>query len=118
MPSWWGSPTSAGVSAWRRSWRPRRGAPPPRPPPPGPPGHTSPATKPPPPWAVGGGGGGAPGRGRAPSRDALGAHCREHLAGYKAPREVHLVEEVVRSPSGKADYTWAKAAATGGETGG
>ena len=67
---------------------------------------------------VGVGGGGAPGRGRAPSRDALGAHCREHLAGYKAPREVHLVEEVVRSPSGKADYTWAKAAATGGETGG
>ena len=33
--------------------------------------------------------------------------------GYKVPREVHLVDEVVRSPSGKADYRWAKEIATG-----
>jgi hypothetical protein len=26
---------------------------------------------------------------------------------------VHLVDEVQRSPSGKADYRWAKATATG-----
>jgi fatty-acyl-CoA synthase len=34
--------------------------------------------------------------------------CRERLAGYKLPREVVLVDEVKRSPAGKADYGWAK----------
>jgi len=29
------------------------------------------------------------------------------------PKEVHLVDEIVRSPSGKADYRWAKAQALG-----
>jgi fatty-acyl-CoA synthase len=33
---------------------------------------------------------------------------REHLAGYKAPRGVVIVEEVKRAPNGKADYKWAK----------
>jgi 3-oxocholest-4-en-26-oate---CoA ligase len=37
---------------------------------------------------------------------------RAHVAGYKAPREMVLVEEIVRSPSGKPDYRWAKATAT------
>ena len=46
--------------------------------------------------------------GAAPTADDLAAHAREHIAGYKVPREVHLVDEVVRSPSGKADYRWAK----------
>ena len=40
-------------------------------------------------------------------------HCRGKLAGYKIPRSVVLVDEVVRSPSGKADYRWAKATAIG-----
>jgi len=31
-----------------------------------------------------------------------------HLAGYKVPRHVVLVEEVRRAPNGKADYKWAK----------
>jgi acyl-CoA synthetase (AMP-forming)/AMP-acid ligase II len=43
--------------------------------------------------------------------DELAAHCRRHLAGYKVPRSLVLVEEVVRSPSGKPDYRWARARA-------
>ena len=38
---------------------------------------------------------------------ALDAHARVHLAAYKVPRDVVLVNEVLRSPSGKPDYTWA-----------
>ena len=33
--------------------------------------------------------------------------CRESMAGYKVPRELHVVDTIVRSPSGKPDYTWA-----------
>ncbi len=33
--------------------------------------------------------------------------CREHIAGYKIPREIHYVDQIVRSPSGKPDYRWA-----------
>jgi acyl-CoA synthetase (AMP-forming)/AMP-acid ligase II len=51
--------------------------------------------------------------GARPTADDLAAHAREHIAGYKVPKEVHLVDEVVRSPSGKADYRWARATATG-----
>lgn len=39
--------------------------------------------------------------------------CRERLAGYKVPRAVCVVDEVKRSPAGKADYAWAKRVATG-----
>jgi acyl-CoA synthetase (AMP-forming)/AMP-acid ligase II len=45
--------------------------------------------------------------------EELAAHCRTRLAGYKVPREVHVVDEVRRSPSGKADYVWARAVAAG-----
>jgi acyl-CoA synthetase (AMP-forming)/AMP-acid ligase II len=38
-------------------------------------------------------------------------HLREHVAGYKVPRDVVVVDRVVRSPAGKADYRWAKQAA-------
>jgi acyl-CoA synthetase (AMP-forming)/AMP-acid ligase II len=48
----------------------------------------------------------------APTVEDLDRHCRGQLAGYKIPRTVVLVDEVVRSPSGKADYRWAKATAT------
>ena len=44
----------------------------------------------------------------APSLDALQAHCRTHLAGYKVPRGLHVVPEIPRSPAGKADYAWAR----------
>jgi acyl-CoA synthetase (AMP-forming)/AMP-acid ligase II len=40
--------------------------------------------------------------------DDLAAHARKHLAGYKVPRSLHLVESIQRSPSGKPDYPWAK----------
>jgi acyl-CoA synthetase (AMP-forming)/AMP-acid ligase II len=45
--------------------------------------------------------------------DTLQAHCRTKIAGYKIPRELHLVAAIERSPSGKPDYRWAKAIATG-----
>lgn len=50
--------------------------------------------------------------GRAPTLHELDAHCRTLVAGYKVPRELHLVERVERSPSGKPDYPWAKRVAT------
>lgn len=36
-------------------------------------------------------------------------HCRAQLAGYKIPRTVVIVPEILRSPAGKADYRWARA---------
>ena len=56
-----------------------------------------------------------PREGRTPTLDDLQAHCRTYIAGYKVPRELHLVEQVRRSPSGKPDYPWAQAVATGGD---
>ncbi len=35
-------------------------------------------------------------------------HVKANLAAYKAPRRVVFVEQFVRSPSGKADYRWAR----------
>ncbi|MBK6669620.1 MAG: acyl-CoA synthetase [Actinobacteria bacterium] len=43
--------------------------------------------------------------------DELATHCRSTVAGYKVPRELVVVDEVVRSPVGKADYRWARSAA-------
>ncbi len=34
--------------------------------------------------------------------------CEEHIARYKLPKDFVYVSEVFRSPSGKADYKWAK----------
>ncbi len=45
--------------------------------------------------------------------EELDAHARLHVAGYKVPRELHVVEKIERSPSGKPDYPWAKRIATG-----
>ena len=39
------------------------------------------------------------------------ALVRASLAGYKVPKQVIFVDEVVRSPTGKADYRWAAAVA-------
>jgi fatty-acyl-CoA synthase len=49
-----------------------------------------------------------------PARDDsdLIAHIRSLIAAYKAPRRVVWVDEVYRSPSGKADYRWARDQAT------
>ncbi len=40
--------------------------------------------------------------------ESLQAHARAHLAGYKLPRELVVVDEVERTPAGKADYRWAQ----------
>ncbi|WP_030250714.1 acyl-CoA synthetase [Streptomyces violens] len=45
---------------------------------------------------------------------AVQAHCRTRLAGYKIPRTVVVTDRIQRSPSGKADYRWAKRVAAGG----
>jgi acyl-CoA synthetase (AMP-forming)/AMP-acid ligase II len=42
-----------------------------------------------------------------PTLADLAAHSRTRLAAYKTPRHLVLVDEVVRSPSGKPDYPWA-----------
>jgi acyl-CoA synthetase (AMP-forming)/AMP-acid ligase II len=44
--------------------------------------------------------------------EELDAHARTHIAGYKVPRELHIVDKIERSPSGKPDYPWAKRIAT------
>jgi acyl-CoA synthetase (AMP-forming)/AMP-acid ligase II len=43
----------------------------------------------------------------APSLEAVQEHCRPHVAGYKVPRQLHVVDKIERSPSGKPDYRWA-----------
>jgi len=42
-----------------------------------------------------------------PTLEDIQAHCREAIAGYKVPRQLHVVETIQRSPSGKPDYRWA-----------
>ncbi len=49
-----------------------------------------------------------PTAGATPTIEAIQEHCRNRLAGYKVPRDLCLVDEVVRSPAGKTDYRWAK----------
>ena len=39
------------------------------------------------------------------------AEASNHVARYKLPKEIVRVEEIVRSPSGKADYRWARSIA-------
>ncbi|HUO47511.1 MAG TPA: acyl-CoA synthetase [Acidimicrobiales bacterium] len=43
----------------------------------------------------------------APSLEAVQEHCRPHIAGYKVPRQLHVVDKIERAPSGKPDYRWA-----------
>jgi len=47
----------------------------------------------------------------AASDDDVIAHVRERIATYKAPKRIVWVDAVYRSPSGKADYRWAREAA-------
>jgi len=46
-----------------------------------------------------------------PTLESLQEHARAHLARYKLPRDVVLVDAITRSPSGKPDYRWAKTTA-------
>lgn len=43
--------------------------------------------------------------------EAVQNHCRPRLAGYKVPRQLVLTDRIQRSPSGKADYRWARSVA-------
>ena len=46
--------------------------------------------------------------GGALSLDELQEEARKHVAGYKVPRELHIVSEIPRAPSGKPAYPKAK----------
>ncbi len=45
--------------------------------------------------------------------DELLAEAARHVARYKLPKAILRRDSIARSPSGKADYRWAKAQATG-----
>ncbi len=46
--------------------------------------------------------------GHATDEASLLAEAERHIARYKLPKAFVFVDEIVRSPSGKADYRWAK----------
>ena len=46
--------------------------------------------------------------GASATPDELVAHVKDSIAGYKAPRHVLIVDDVGRSPNGKADYAGAR----------
>jgi acyl-CoA synthetase (AMP-forming)/AMP-acid ligase II len=48
-----------------------------------------------------------PRAGRRPTLEEIQQHCREAIAGFKVPRQLHVVDAILRSPSGKPDYRWA-----------
>jgi acyl-CoA synthetase (AMP-forming)/AMP-acid ligase II len=50
---------------------------------------------------------------RTPSDDDLRTACAVRLAGYKIPKAFLRVSRVQRGANGKADYTWARATASG-----
>ena len=49
------------------------------------------------------------------SLDAIQQETRKHVAGYKVPRELHIVAEIPRAPSGKPAYPKAKEIALSGD---
>jgi acyl-CoA synthetase (AMP-forming)/AMP-acid ligase II len=52
-----------------------------------------------------------PRAGKEVTLELIDAHCRTRIAGYKVPRQLRLVDEIARHPSGKPDYRWASAKA-------
>jgi len=52
--------------------------------------------------------------GRAAREEDLLDSCRKHISGFKLPKAFLFEEEIVRSPSGKPDYRWARARVSGG----
>ncbi len=53
-----------------------------------------------------------PRAGKEPTLDDLAEHARTKIAGYKVPRELYLIDEIQRQPSGKPNYPWATEYAT------
>ncbi|MEP5766464.1 MAG: acyl-CoA synthetase [Halieaceae bacterium] len=47
--------------------------------------------------------------------ESLQEEARKHIAGYKLPRELHIVAEIPRAPSGKPAYPRAKEIALSGD---
>ena len=47
--------------------------------------------------------------GMTAAEESLLDECARHIARYKLPKAFLFVSEIARSPSGKADYRWAKA---------
>jgi fatty-acyl-CoA synthase len=45
--------------------------------------------------------------------DEVLAEAAKHIARYKLPKDFVVVDEIVRSPSGKADYRWARSIVAG-----
>jgi fatty-acyl-CoA synthase len=54
----------------------------------------------------------APRDGATVTLDGIAAHARAHLARYKVPRSLAVVERIERTPAGKPNYRWAKERAT------
>ena len=52
--------------------------------------------------------------GRSASEESLLAECGKHIARYKLPKGFVFIDEILRSPNGKADYRWAKAQVNAG----
>ena len=52
-------------------------------------------------------------QGAATDEAALLAEAERHVARYKLPKAFRFVDHIQRSPSGKADYRWAKTVAAG-----
>jgi fatty-acyl-CoA synthase len=50
------------------------------------------------------------------TEEELSAEAERHIARYKLPKAYVFVDQVLRSPSGKADYRWAKQVAVNGTT--
>jgi len=51
---------------------------------------------------------------RRPTLEELQQTSRKHIAGYKVPRELHIVDEIPRQPSGKPNYGRAREIALAG----
>ncbi|ADP79985.1 AMP-binding protein [Pseudofrankia inefficax] len=49
--------------------------------------------------------------GGPPTVADLIAHTRQRVAGYKVPKEIHLVDVIARNPAGKPDTVWARTTA-------
>jgi len=52
--------------------------------------------------------------GATATAEEIRAEAERHLARYKLPKEIVFLDEIVRSPAGKADYRWAKEIAASG----
>lgn len=43
-----------------------------------------------------------------PTMESIHQACESHIGRYKLPRRIYYIDQIKRTPSGKADYKWAK----------